>query len=74
MTPLEKAVNNVGTRNELDRHEWIKQQLKAIPAGARLLDAGAGEQQYRPDCEHLTYVAQDFAQAARPCVPDRRIH
>jgi ubiquinone/menaquinone biosynthesis C-methylase UbiE len=36
--------------------------LKAIPDGKRLLDAGAGECQYRKHCEHLVYVSQDFSQ------------
>jgi SAM-dependent methyltransferase len=34
--------------------------LAAIPAGSRILDAGAGELKYRPLCAHLDYVSQDF--------------
>jgi ubiquinone/menaquinone biosynthesis C-methylase UbiE len=44
------------------RDEWQKQRIAELPAGARVLDAGAGEQRLRPLCEHLNYVAQDFAQ------------
>lgn len=51
-----------GTRNEQNRDAWLEQTLKALPAGTRLLDAGAGEQKYRPYCAHLEYVSQDFAQ------------
>lgn len=51
-----------GTRNEAFRDEWLKQRIAELPAGARVLDAGAGEQRLRPLCEHLNYVAQDFAQ------------
>jgi hypothetical protein len=32
-----------------------------LPAGARLLDAGAGECQYKNYCGHLKYVSQDVA-------------
>jgi ubiquinone/menaquinone biosynthesis C-methylase UbiE len=54
-------MNKVGTYNESTRVEWIKQTLKKVPADSRLLDAGAGEQQFRKLCSHLKYVAQDFA-------------
>ncbi|MDO9324535.1 MAG: methyltransferase domain-containing protein, partial [Methanoregula sp.] len=36
--------------------------MKKIPPGSRILDAGAGEQQYKKFCTHLNYVSQDFAQ------------
>ncbi len=51
----------VGSGNKAARERWLRQVLAALPAGARILDAGAGEQQYRPLCAHLDYVAQDFA-------------
>ncbi len=50
-----------GTGNQSIRDTWVRAKLAAIPAGARLLDAGAGERRYRDACTHLTYVAQDFA-------------
>ena len=52
----------VGRSNEATRHAWVQQTLQRLPRGARLLDAGAGEQRFRPFCDHLRYVAQDFAQ------------
>jgi len=52
----------VGTHNQATREVWLEQALKQIPPGARILDAGAGEQQYKKYCSHLQYVAQDFAQ------------
>jgi len=55
-------VNSVGTNNEANRHAWLKRVLAEIPAGARLLDAGAGEQKFKPLCAHLEYVAQDFGE------------
>lgn len=58
----ENGESTCGTRNEANRAEWVKQALAGIPVGSHLLDAGAGEQQYRQYCGHLTYVSQDFAQ------------
>jgi ubiquinone/menaquinone biosynthesis C-methylase UbiE len=52
----------VGSRNESNRVSWLEQALKQIPEGARILDAGAGEQQFKRFCAHLDYAAQDFAQ------------
>ena len=34
--------------------------MLALPAGSRILDAGAGECQYKQYCTHLNYVSQDF--------------
>lgn len=58
---MERLATQVGTRNESDRAAWVKKALARIPVGARILDAGAGEQRYKPSCTHLHYVAQDFA-------------
>ena len=52
----------VGTKNKFNRETWIEKALSKFPAGSRILDAGAGEQQYKRFCSHLNYVAQDFAQ------------
>ncbi len=51
----------VGTKNAAMRDAWVAEALAALPAGARLLDAGAGECQYKKHCAHLKYVAQDIA-------------
>jgi len=48
-----------GTLNSVSRDEWVAKTLAKVPAGSRLLDAGAGEQRYRKDCSHLKYVSQD---------------
>lgn len=53
---------NVGTGNESTRVQWLQRTLQAIPPGKRVLDAGAGEQQFRKFCSHLNYVSQDFAE------------
>ena len=52
---------SVGAENEETRVIWLQQVLGKIPAGSRILDAGAGEQQFRKFCKHLEYVSQDFA-------------
>ncbi|MEN6414181.1 MAG: methyltransferase domain-containing protein [Veillonellales bacterium] len=52
----------VGLSNESNRTEWIRKALAAVPEGWRILDAGAGEQQFKKFCSHLDYVAQDFGQ------------
>lgn len=52
----------VGTHNEKHRVAWLEKTLQKIPAGSRVLDAGAGEQKHRCFCSHLDYIAQDFAQ------------
>lgn len=54
-------MTTVGTRNQYNREVWLEKTLKQIPAGSRILDAGAGERQYERFCTHLNYVAQDFA-------------
>lgn len=48
--------------NEIQRQAWLEKTLAALPAGGRLLDAGAGEFKNRPYCAHLDYVSQDFCQ------------
>lgn len=55
-------MSGVGTNNENTRIIWIKQVLSSIPSNFRILDAGAGEQQFKKFCSHLNYVAQDFGQ------------
>jgi ubiquinone/menaquinone biosynthesis C-methylase UbiE len=52
--PLEKNLS--------ERQKWVQKNLEAIPAGLSLLDAGAGESQYKKYCAHLKYTSQDFGQ------------
>jgi len=52
----------VGTTNEAARVKWIEQTLKKIPEGLTILDAGAGESQFKKFCSHLKYIAQDFGE------------
>lgn len=53
---------DVGTTNGANRDRWVEKALTSLPAGIRLLDAGAGTQPYRKFCAHLEYVSQDFGQ------------
>ena len=55
-------MNHIGTRNEPNRIDWVAKTLAKLPAGSRILDAGAGEQPYAKFCERLDYVSQDFGQ------------
>lgn len=52
----------VGQDNDSNRVKWIEAELKKIPNGNRILDAGAGELRFKPFCSHLSYMAQDFGQ------------
>jgi SAM-dependent methyltransferase len=58
---LDQGQYLAGTKNAATRDTWVAEVLAALPAGARLLDAGAGECQYKKHCGHLKYVAQDNA-------------
>lgn len=54
----------IGTQNQQNRDAWVEKILKKIPKGKKILDAGAGEQQYKKYCKHLNYTSQDFAEYA----------
>ena len=53
---------HVGCNNQLNREVWLEATLKKIPKGKSILDAGAGELQYKRFCGHLKYSSQDFGQ------------
>lgn len=53
--------------NTLNRYEWIERQLKNLPEGIRILDAGAGELRWKDSCKHLKYVSQDFCEYKGNC-------
>lgn len=48
--------------NKNNRNKWLINTLSAIPSNNRILDAGAGELQNKPLCQHLEYVSQDICQ------------
>jgi SAM-dependent methyltransferase len=49
---------------------WLKREMtdfaRAIPAGALILDAGAGDSPYRPLLSHCRYEAADFVKLDKP--------
>lgn len=57
-----KWTGGLGLQNKQNREDWLCKALARIPNGARILDAGAGELQYKNLCNHLVYVSQDFGQ------------
>ena len=57
-----RKTGRCGMQNKANRDAWLERTLASIPPGQRVLDAGAGELQYKRFCAHLDYVSQDFAQ------------
>lgn len=55
-------LGSAGMSNQSTRNIWLERTLTQLPAGSRILDAGAGELKYKSFCDHLNYVSQDFAQ------------
>lgn len=53
---------SIGTTNRTVREEWLEATLKKVQKNKRILDAGAGELQYKKFCSHLDYVSQDFGE------------
>ena len=56
------VTGKVGIGNSEFRENWLKKVLMDIPVGMKILDAGAGESQYKKYCDHLEYVSQDYAE------------
>jgi SAM-dependent methyltransferase len=52
----------IGRTNESNRLKWLGCALKQIPAGNKILDAGAGELRNKILCSHLIYVSQDICE------------
>jgi SAM-dependent methyltransferase len=48
--------------NERNRDVWLRQTLKSLRPGLRILDAGAGQLRNKPLCAHLNYVSQDVCE------------
>ncbi|CAG1023244.1 Sarcosine/dimethylglycine N-methyltransferase [Methylococcales bacterium] len=44
------------------RNKWVADKAQSVASGALVLDAGAGECQYKSLFAHTNYKAQDFAQ------------
>jgi len=55
-------LTSVGTHYDEILNLWLKCKLSEIPNNWRILDAGAGECQFKKYCNHLNYVSQDVAE------------
>ncbi len=55
-------LNDFFLKNEKKRIEWVSKALWTIKKWESILDAGAGEMQYKTYCNHLLYTSQDFNQ------------
>jgi len=69
---LRKRIRSVARQylafNQHSRDLWIADQARAIPAGSKVLDVGAGTCPYRELFRHCDYKSQDA------CQLDERIH
>ncbi len=59
---ISRLYNYCGLKNLKDRERWLEKTIKNIPKGESILDAGAGELQYKKYCQNLKYTSQDFGQ------------
>ena len=48
--------------NQGDRDKWVQKKAKTVPAGASILDVGAGPGPYRSVFAHCSYKSHDFGQ------------
>jgi SAM-dependent methyltransferase len=48
--------------NQRGRDAWVAQVAASLPAGARVLDVGAGQCRYQPLLAHCEYHTHDFCQ------------
>lgn len=60
MDKINMSIRKTGMENKNNRVKWLQKTLERIEPGRKILDAGAGELQYRELCSHLIYVSQDF--------------
>ncbi|NMB57372.1 class I SAM-dependent methyltransferase [Candidatus Beckwithbacteria bacterium] len=49
-------------KNSYTRNQWLKKTLAKIPKNHKILDAGAGQLQFKKYCKHLKYTSQDFGE------------
>lgn len=52
--------------NDYERDRFVREIAEKVPAGARVLDAGAGSCRYKPLFGHCRYEAQDFGRYTGP--------
>lgn len=49
-------------QSDSKREAWVAKELQKLEKNSTILDAGAGECQYKKYCKHLKYTSQDFNQ------------
>lgn len=59
---FKRIVPKIGKNNTSYREKWLEEILSKVPENSRILDAGAGSQQYKKYCSHLNYTSQDFGE------------
>lgn len=55
-------MSSVVNFNAGNREAWVASVARSVPAGARVLDVGAGTCHYRKYFRHCSYTTQDFAE------------
>lgn len=60
MNKLFAIKNFILPQPDLSRKYWVVRELAQLPKDSTILDAGAGECQYKEYCKHLRYTSQDF--------------
>jgi ubiquinone/menaquinone biosynthesis C-methylase UbiE len=55
-----KPIAEIHDFNQRGRDRWVAEKARSIPAGARVLDVGAGTCPYKPLLAHCRYEAHDF--------------
>ena len=55
-----KTKVDIWNDNGRNREAWLEKTLAKIPTGNTILDAGAGELQFKKFCGHLKYTSQDI--------------
>lgn len=56
----ESSLEEIVDFNQRGRDRWVAEVARAVPAGARVLDVGAGTCPYRGLFAHADYVSHDF--------------
>ena len=57
---MSKLLQKIFSFNQFNRDQWVAEKTGEIPAGAKVLDAGAGRGQYRNFFSHCDYKTHDF--------------
>ena len=58
------SISAISDFNKHNRYKWVARKAKETPAGAKVLDAGAGTGLYRHLFSHCDYKSQDFCELA----------